>query len=87
MSLVLGFGLAFDCGNEQGLGPYSTLIKKTEKDIKEMAKKVNDLCGKFLLPQFLLLFFKPLQFLLMYRLIVDSPASGSSSISRQKKIW
>jgi 26S proteasome regulatory subunit T1 len=28
-----------------GLGPYSTLIKKTEKDIKEMAKKVNDLCG------------------------------------------
>jgi 26S proteasome regulatory subunit T1 len=43
--LVLGFGLAFDCGDEQGLGPYSTLIKKTEKDIKEMAKKVNDLCG------------------------------------------
>jgi hypothetical protein len=32
------------------VGPYSTLIKKTEKDIKEMAKKVNDLCGKFLLP-------------------------------------
>jgi hypothetical protein len=39
-----------DCGHGQGLGPYSTLIKKTEKDIKEMAKKVNDLCGKFLLP-------------------------------------
>jgi hypothetical protein len=80
--LVLGFGLAFDCGDEQGLGPYSTLIKKTEKDIKEMAKKVNDLCGKFLL-----LFFKPLQFLLMCRFIIESPASGSSSISRQKKIW
>lgn len=30
----------------QGLGPYSTHIKKTEKEIKEMAKKVNDLCGK-----------------------------------------
>lgn len=29
----------------QGLGPYANLIKKTEKDIKEMAKKVNDLCG------------------------------------------
>lgn len=28
-----------------GLGPYSTSIKKTEKEIKEMAKKVNDLCG------------------------------------------
>ncbi|XP_052476589.1 uncharacterized protein LOC105798568 isoform X2 [Gossypium raimondii] len=29
----------------QGLGPYSTSIKKVEKEIKEMAKKVNDLCG------------------------------------------
>jgi len=29
----------------QGLGPYSTSIKKAEKEIKEMAKKVNDLCG------------------------------------------
>ncbi|KAH0660670.1 hypothetical protein KY285_029283 [Solanum tuberosum] len=28
-----------------GLGPYSTSIKKTEKEIKEMAKKINDLCG------------------------------------------
>ncbi|KAL4180682.1 hypothetical protein AMTRI_Chr12g233850 [Amborella trichopoda] len=28
-----------------GLGPYSTGIKKVEKEIKEMAKKVNDLCG------------------------------------------
>ncbi|TYI92435.1 hypothetical protein E1A91_D02G070700v1 [Gossypium mustelinum] len=26
-------------------GPYSTSIKKVEKEIKEMAKKVNDLCG------------------------------------------
>lgn len=34
----------------QGLGPYSTSIKKAEKEIKDMAKKVNDLCGmKFLL--------------------------------------
>lgn len=29
----------------QGLGPYSASIKKAEKEIKEMAKKVNDLCG------------------------------------------
>lgn len=29
----------------QGLGPYSTYIKKVEKEIKDMAKKVNDLCG------------------------------------------
>ncbi|KAH9665497.1 26S proteasome regulatory subunit 7A [Citrus sinensis] len=29
----------------QGLGPYSTSIKKAEKEIKDMAKKVNDLCG------------------------------------------
>jgi 26S proteasome regulatory subunit T1 len=29
----------------QGLGPYSTGIKKVEKEIKDMAKKVNDLCG------------------------------------------
>jgi 26S proteasome regulatory subunit T1 len=28
-----------------GLGPYSSSIKKVEKDIKVMAKKVNDLCG------------------------------------------
>ncbi|XP_062026350.1 26S proteasome regulatory subunit 7-like [Rosa rugosa] len=28
-----------------GLGSYSTHIKKAEKEIKEMAKKVNDLCG------------------------------------------
>ncbi|GFZ11642.1 regulatory particle triple-A 1A [Actinidia rufa] len=28
-----------------GLGPYSTSIKKVEKEIKNMAKKVNDLCG------------------------------------------
>ena len=33
----------------QGLGPYSAPIKKTEKEIKEMAKKVNDLCGMFLI--------------------------------------
>lgn len=31
----------------QGLGPYSTSIKKAEKEIKELAKKVNDLCGMF----------------------------------------
>ncbi|KAK7834169.1 26s proteasome regulatory subunit 7 [Quercus suber] len=29
-----------------GLGPYSNSIKKVEKEIKEMAKKVNDLCVK-----------------------------------------
>ncbi|KAJ8431744.1 hypothetical protein Cgig2_028961 [Carnegiea gigantea] len=28
-----------------GLGPYSASIKKVEKEIKDMAKKVNDLCG------------------------------------------
>lgn len=33
----------------QGLGPYSTLIKKAEKEIKEMAKKVNDLCGTYVI--------------------------------------
>ncbi|XP_058103545.1 26S proteasome regulatory subunit 7A-like [Magnolia sinica] len=27
-----------------GLGPYSSSIKKVEKDIKEITKKVNDLC-------------------------------------------
>ncbi|RVX16954.1 26S proteasome regulatory subunit 7B [Vitis vinifera] len=32
-------------GARSGLGPYSAPIKKTEKEIKEMAKKVNDLCG------------------------------------------
>jgi hypothetical protein len=29
----------------QGLGPYSSSIKKVEKEIKGLAKKVNDLCG------------------------------------------
>ncbi|CAA6662753.1 unnamed protein product [Spirodela intermedia] len=28
-----------------GLGPFSKRIKKAEKEIKEIAKKVNDLCG------------------------------------------
>ncbi|CAN8288074.1 unnamed protein product [Cochlearia groenlandica] len=28
-----------------GLGPYSAPIKKVEKEIKELAKKINDLCG------------------------------------------
>ncbi|PPE02768.1 hypothetical protein GOBAR_DD00183 [Gossypium barbadense] len=28
-----------------GLGPYSMSVKKVEKEIKEMEKKVNDLCG------------------------------------------
>ncbi|KAD4584904.1 hypothetical protein E3N88_22505 [Mikania micrantha] len=28
-----------------GLGPYSNSIKKAEKDVKEMAKRINDLCG------------------------------------------
>nr|CAD1834909.1 unnamed protein product [Ananas comosus var. bracteatus] len=28
-----------------GLGPYSESIKKAEKEIKEMVKKINDLCG------------------------------------------
>ncbi|TYI68531.1 hypothetical protein E1A91_D08G095000v1, partial [Gossypium mustelinum] len=32
-----------------GLGPYSMSVKKVEKEIKEMEKKVNDLCGLFLL--------------------------------------
>jgi hypothetical protein len=39
----------------QGLGPYSNSIKKVEKEIKEMAKKVNDLCGM----RPFLLFMKP----------------------------
>jgi 26S proteasome regulatory subunit T1 len=30
----------------QGLVPYSTRIKKVEKEIKEMAKKISDLCGE-----------------------------------------
>lgn len=34
----------------QGLGPYSGSIKKAEKEIKEMAKNINDLCGVFLVP-------------------------------------
>lgn len=29
----------------QGLGPFSKRIKKVEKEIKQIAKKVNDLCG------------------------------------------
>ncbi|KAM3224406.1 hypothetical protein ACQJBY_055987 [Aegilops geniculata] len=28
-----------------GLGPYSTSIKTAEKEIKELAKRINDLCG------------------------------------------
>lgn len=28
-----------------GLGPYATSIKKVEKDLKVISKKVNDLCG------------------------------------------
>ncbi|KAG6525361.1 hypothetical protein ZIOFF_015317 [Zingiber officinale] len=45
---VLSFLLAwFPCFyvGSLGLGPYSTNIKKVEKEIKELAKKVNDLCG------------------------------------------
>ena len=29
----------------QGLGPYNTSIKKVEKEAKDLAKNVNDLCG------------------------------------------
>jgi 26S proteasome regulatory subunit T1 len=29
----------------QGLGPYAAPIKKVEKDLKDISKKVNDLCG------------------------------------------
>jgi hypothetical protein len=29
----------------QGLGPYSNSIKKEEKEIKDLAKKINDLRG------------------------------------------
>ncbi|KAL7611602.1 26S proteasome regulatory subunit 7 homolog A-like [Lactuca sativa] len=36
-----------------GLGPYSTSIKKNEKDVKEMAKRINDLCGKLIFVRFL----------------------------------
>jgi hypothetical protein len=32
--LFFCFALAFDCGDEQGLGPYYTLIKKINMDIK-----------------------------------------------------
>jgi len=32
-------------GGTQGLGPYAEPIKKVEKDLKEISKKVNDLCG------------------------------------------
>ena len=28
-----------------GLGPYSNSIKALEKDLTDVAKKVNDLCG------------------------------------------
>lgn len=34
----------------QGLGPYSTHIKKAEKEVKDLAKKVNDLCGMYMSP-------------------------------------
>ncbi|KAE8807116.1 putative aminotransferase ACS10 [Hordeum vulgare] len=35
----------------EGLGPYSTSIKMAEKEIKELAKRINDLCGNaFLVP-------------------------------------
>jgi hypothetical protein len=34
------WGLAADCGDEQGLGPYSTLIKKTKKDIRRWCRKL-----------------------------------------------
>jgi hypothetical protein len=37
----------------QGLGPYATSIKKVEKDLKVISKKVNDLCGKFDIPSFI----------------------------------
>jgi hypothetical protein len=29
-----------DCGDEQGLGLYSTLIKKTERDIRRRSRKL-----------------------------------------------
>jgi hypothetical protein len=34
------WGLAADCGDEQGLGPYSTHVKKTEKDIRRWCRKL-----------------------------------------------
>lgn len=34
----------------QGLGPYSNSIKEREKQIKEKAKGINELCGAFLIP-------------------------------------
>ena len=40
---VLSFNFYFP--HPQGLGPYSAPIKRVEKDIKDMAKKINDLCG------------------------------------------
>lgn len=57
LELIFDYGLAEAlflnaevCIFMQGLGPYSTSIKKAEKEIKDMAKKVNDLCGmKFIL--------------------------------------
>jgi hypothetical protein len=30
----------------QNTGSYANAIKQAEKDIKEKAKKINDLCGK-----------------------------------------
>lgn len=52
LELIFDYGLAEAlflnaevCIFMQGLGPYSTSIKKAEKEIKDMAKKVNDLCG------------------------------------------
>ncbi len=32
--------LAADCGDEQGLGLYSTLIKKTERDMRRWCRKL-----------------------------------------------
>ncbi|ONK77991.1 uncharacterized protein A4U43_C02F13070 [Asparagus officinalis] len=37
-----------------GLWPYSASIEKAEKEIKEMAKKVMDLCGERLVHWFFL---------------------------------
>jgi hypothetical protein len=42
-SLLLKFANSGCCS--QGLGPYSTSIKRVEKEIKEKAKKINELCG------------------------------------------
>lgn len=45
VALIFVFAIVKFSWVVQGLGPYSTHIKKAEKEIKEMAKKVNDLCG------------------------------------------